>query len=214
MMKSRQLESSLTKQSNAVRLFGFIAVVVCLAVGAGVMAVGLIVPNWDIFKLSPQVAAPVKALASTVSSSSVNPVSAFATAPQSVELIVRTNTPPEQAGDPTTSSLARMPAAEAKSEPMSESNVPSSPAIVGPQEPPLNSAIATTSQDWDTPLVTSGIAAASPTSPPEAEPKPPTMTPPRDSRLRHSAQNSGPTAPAHKPRSHSGPILGQRMWYK
>jgi hypothetical protein len=212
MMKSQESESSLTKQSNVLRLFGFVAGVGCLAAGAGALAVGLI--DWDIFKLSPQVAAPVKALASTVSSSSVNSVSAFATAPQSVELIVRTNTPPEQSGDPTTSSLARMPAAEPKSEPISESNAPTPPAIVAPQEPPLNSAIATTSQDWDTPLATSGIAAASPTGQPEAEPKPPTMTPPRDSHLRHSVQNFAPTAPAHKQRSHSGPILGQRMWYK
>jgi hypothetical protein len=215
MMKSQRSESSLTKQSNVFRLFGFVAAVGCVAVGAGAMAVGLIVPSWDIFKLSPKVPAPAKALASTAS------VNSFATPPQSAELIVRTDTPSQQSDEPTTSSLNQMPAAslqdaesKAKSDPLFESNVSTPPAIVRPQEPPLNSAIGTASQDLDTPVATSGIAAASPTSPPEVESKPPTRTPPRDSRPMQSAQNFAPTTPAHKPRSHSGPTIGQRMWYK
>jgi hypothetical protein len=217
-MKSQRSESSLTKQSNVFRLFGFVAAISCVAVGAGAMAVGLIVPSWDIVKLSPKVPAPVKALASTAN---VNSVSALATPPQSAELIVRTDTPSQQSDEPTTSSLTQMPAAslqdaesKAKNQPLFDSNVPTPPAIVRPQEPRLNSAIGTTSQDLDTPVVTSGIAAASPTSSPEVESKPPTRTPLRDSRPMQSAQNFGPTTPAHKLRSHSGPTIGQRMWYK
>jgi len=220
MMKSQQSESSLTKQSNVFRLLGFLAAVGCVAVGAGAMAVGLIVPSWDIFKLSPKVPAPAKTLASSASSSGVNSVSGSATAPQNVELIVRADTPLQHSDEQTTSSLARIPAAslqdaesKANSDPLSDSNVPMAPpAIVAPQERPVNSVIGTTSQDSDAPLATSGIAPESQTTPPDAEQKPPTATPPRASRPMRSVQNFAPTV--HKSRSRSGPTIGQRMWYK
>lgn len=230
MMRSQQSEPSLTKQSNVFRLFGFVAAVGFVAVGAGALAMGLIVPGWDIFKISPKVPAPAKALASTASSSSANSVSANATAPQGVEMIVRADAPSKQSDEPTTSSLGRMPAvnmqdagSKAKDEPLSDSNVPTPPVTVAPKQPPMNSAIGATSQESDTPVVTSGIAAAIPSSAgaeprsspdAHAEPKPPTITSPRDSRPRQSVQNFAPTNPAHKARSPSGPTIGQRMWYK
>lgn len=221
-MKSQQSESSLTKQSNVLRLFGFVAAVGCVAVAAGAMAIGLIVPSWDIFKLSPKVPAPAKVLASTASSSSGNSVSAFATTPQSVELIVRGDATSQHSDEPAPSPFARIPAAslqdvesKANNEPLRDSNVPTAPpAVVAPQEPPVNSAIGASSQDLDAPVSTSSVGAASPTSPPEAEPKPSTATRPHDSRPMQSVQNFAPTTPAHKPRSHSGPTIGQRMWYK
>ena len=220
-MKLQQSESSLTKQSNVFRWFGFAAAIACVAVGAGAIAAGLIVPSWDIFKLSPKVL-PAKALAFTGNSSDVNSVSAAATAPRSVELIVRSDTPSKYSDGPTTSPLNQIPAvslqdAESKesSEPVPDSNVPTTqPAIVVPREPLVNSAIATSSEDSDAPVATSGIAAESPTSPPEVESKSPPATPPRDSPPMRSVQNFTPTLAAPKLRSHGGPTIGQRMWYK
>jgi hypothetical protein len=219
-MKSQQSESSLTKQSNIFRLFGFVAAVGCVAVGAGAMAVGLIVPSWDIFKASPKVPTPAKALASTASPSGMSSMSPSATSRQSVELIVRTDTPSPHSDEPTSSPLTRVPTAslqdaesKANNEPLSDANVPTAPpAVVAPQEPPVNPAIGTRLQNSDAPVATSSIAAASPTSSPEAEPKP--STPPRDSHPTRSAQNFAPTVAAHKSRSRGGPTIGQRMWYK
>jgi hypothetical protein len=220
-MKSQQSESSLTKQSNVFRWFGFVVAVGCVAVGAGAMAVGLIVPSWDIFKLSPKVP-PAKALAFTGNSSDANSVSAVARAPRSVELIVRSDTPSKYSDGPTTSPLNRIPAVSSQDaestesgEPVPDSNVPTAPpATVVPREPLVDSAIATPSQDSDAPVATSGIAAASPTSPPEVESKSPPATPPRDSPPMRSVQNVVPTLAVHKSRSHGGPTIGQRMWYK
>jgi hypothetical protein len=219
MMKSQQSESSLTKQSNVFRLFGFIAAVGFVAVGAGAMAVGLIVPSWDIFKSSPKIPAPAKTLTFSMNSSNVHSVPAPATTRQSVELVVRTDPTSQHSDEPTTSPLDRTPEvssqgadSKANSESLPDTNVPTeSPAIV-PQQPQVNSAVGTTSQDSEAPAVTSSIPAASPTSPPEVESKPP--TPPHDLRTIRSVQNFAPTLPEHKSRSHSGPTIGQRMWYK
>jgi hypothetical protein len=218
-MKSQQSESSLTKQSNVFRLFGFVAAVGFVAVGAGAMAVGLIVPSWDIFKSSPKVPAPAKTLAFSMNSSNVHSMPAPATTRQSVELVVRTDPPSQHSDEPTTSPPDRtpevsLPGAESKanSESLPDTNVPTaSPAIV-PQQPQVNSAVATTSQDSEAPAETSSIPAASPISPPEVESKLP--TPPREPRTMRSVQNFAPTLPEHKSRSHGGPTIGQRMWYK
>jgi hypothetical protein len=217
-MNSQRSESSLTKQSNVVRLFGFVAAVGCVAVGAGAMAVGLIVPSWDIFKSSPKVPAPAKTLALTLNSSDAHAAPAT---PQSVELVVRTDTSSQHSDEPTASPLDRTPEvslqdAESKSnsEPLPDTNVPTaSPAIV-PQQPPVNAAVGTTSQDSEAHVATSSIASASPPSPPEVESKPSTETQPHDLRSIHSVQNFVPTVAVHKSHSRSGPTIGQRMWYK
>jgi hypothetical protein len=218
MMKSQQSGSSLTKQSNVFRLFGFVAAVGGVAVGAGAMAVGLIVPSWDIFKSSPKIPSPAKTLALTARPSKVP---AAETAPQSVELVVRTEKPSQNSDESTTSPPDRTPAASlqdaesnANSEPLPDTNVPTAPPAIVPQQPQVSSAVGTTSQDSETPLTTSSVATTSPTSPPEAESKPPAQTQPHDLRTLRSVQNFAPVLPEHKPRSHSGPTIGQRMWYK
>jgi hypothetical protein len=220
-MRSQQSESSLTKQSTVVRLFGFVAAVGCVAVGAGAMAVGLIVPSWDIFKSSPKVPAPTKTLALTMSSSNVNSVPASAAGPQNEELIVRSDAPSQHSDEPTTSPLDRTPVvslqdadSKASSEPPPETKAPTAPPAIVSQHLQMNSAVGTTSQDSEAPVATSSIVSASPTSPPEVESKPPTATPLRDSHPMRSVQNSAPTLAEHKSRSRGGPTIGQRMWYK
>jgi hypothetical protein len=216
MMKSQQSGSSLTKQSNVFRLFGFVAAVGGVAVGAGAMAVGLIVPSWDIFKSSPKIPSPAKTLALTANPSKAP---AAETAPQRVELVVRTDTSSQNSDEPTTSPPDRTPAASvqdaeanANGEPLPDTNVPTAPPTIVPQQPQVSSA-GTTSQDSEASLATSSIATTSPASPPEAESKPPAETHAHDLRTLRSVQNFAPL-PEHKSRSHSGPTIGQRMWYK
>jgi hypothetical protein len=234
MPEPQRTESSLTKQSD---LFRVIVLAVLSSVGfcAWAYAVGLIIPSWDIFKVSlkttvdvPSGAPSKPPAASAPRASDVTTETGVGTAPQSVDLTGRTDTASQGSEAPTISALARLPAAklqdaESNSDndagPDSKVPAPSATIVVLPQEPQVNLETESGSRDAEAPATTSSIATTPTTSPrPDVQPPPsppqavqlqsPITTPPRAPHPIQSAQTPTPRHP------HSEPTIGQRMWYK
>jgi hypothetical protein len=240
MLEPQRTESLLTKQSD---LFRVILLVVLGSVGfcAWAYAVGLIIPSWDIFKVSlkttvdvPPGAPSKPQAASAPRASDVTAETGVGTAPQSVDLTSRTDTASQGSETPTMSALARLPTAKLQDVESNSNNdalpdskipAPSATIVVLPQEPRVNSETETGSRDVEAPATTSSIATTPTTSPsPDVQPPPPPpqavqrqspiTTPPLAPHPMQSAQTSPPRPLAPKEHPRSEPTIGQRMWYK